>query len=323
MNNAIDRQRFIRFFWPLYPSDQDWDNWKDAGKPALMVTLDMLRSPSGPDFIQDLIDAKVPGVAIRVQEPDIYHISPSDIRDQVAGALAAGLPRDPDNRVIVVLGNEPEAGIPWHYKRPEDPPDFNWGQAFAYYHAERIKFHNRALKGRGIGDVKLGEPLPVRALAPGWICRDIWEDGELAPGFYTWRDIVRDSGYWELDGFSLHSYTAYGNEPEDPIRHKNRLKQFLNAFHFGPAFYGEFGVLAVPDPARMRFYIRYAEHIRTHPVYGSRVLGFTPFTPVGNPYIDPGDPSKGTHWDPRYLITNREAYQRIGDYITRGVIPEA
>lgn len=312
----MDRRTFFTLFASGYPGPGDWELYRLAGKPRLMVMLNMVRGqdPGSRAFIAQLKQEwgpDRPRVIVRVDEPDDRLISAQELRLQLLQVLGMGLTVD-----AVILGkNEPDTGFPWHYYRtPElDGPRelFNWGEAYIAAHARRVGLQARAIRGVGIGGVKVNDPLPFPVVTPGWACRDLWEDGELQPGFYAWRDYARDYGYWEAQGFSLHSYSAFWDDKEEPIRHKKRLQTYLSAFHYGPAYYGEFGVLLETDPFRVRCYLRYCESIRVSKVYGPRVKMFSPFVWVGD----------GIGWDPRYIMEGRESFVMIGDYITRGVVP--
>lgn len=320
--------KWFTIFWSLHPDAIDWANWRAAGKPRIMCTLDMLRGGQGSGGERFRVELRTERVElyVRVDEHDIYHTSPATIRAELL-ALTIGV-----TVIGVFLGNEWENGINWEYGSP------SWGQNYTYYVANCLLPIIRYLKGRDRANAVIkdaaGAPIgrvPFLILAGGWTgSRSISEDEPAFPGFITARDIIRDA-LWETEGIGGHVYEYGWTDPVDPIRAKFWLKFLRTVFHMGNIYVDEFGADNGGPYERARHAVRAAAMLRVHPEYSRSVPMFCPFVANGDPYVRDAsgqvlknpDGSPRVHWDPNYLMREPRIYTELfGPFVTSGIVPD-
>lgn len=190
----------------------------------------------------------------------------------------------------VIVGNEPDNPFDLRY----DSPD--WGQGWAYQHRDATERVMAAL--RGVGGVAI--------VSAGHTMRSISEDEPPAPGKTAWAEICRPA-YSRMDGNAVHIYGYSWRSWVDRFRTQFALKEAAMLLH-KPLWIGEFAVNTGTQMERMTAYVEFCRVVLASEWMRGRVKMLSLFVSNGT----------GQHYDPGFIINNRECYLALGNFIRAG-----
>lgn len=193
---------------------------------------------------------------------------------------------------LILPGNEPEFNIDMHWGKP-------WQENDARQHATAVTGYRQWL-----GNALPGLPLIAPALSA-----QIKTEGDVIPGYYTWREIIAPAYNACEGGIAVHIYGLNWASEVDKLRMKHLLSMHCAIWHRSVhiAEIGIFGEDRYPltDVQRVQAYVEIAGWILAYSAWSSRIETFCPFVSNGN----------GVSWSPKYLISNPQAYKIIGDWM--------